>query len=552
MEAKETKIDKKIVFSILIFLIMLIAFIFEENIVQATERIGNSYLLEDGYITRIMPETKVNDFKTNLLLEETIEVIDEEGNKLEDDSIVGTGMSCNIGDKTYKLSALGDLSGDGKISITDLVKMNLHIVKINLLGNDFEKSADINGDKKTTLTDLVLLNLIQTKIKDIKEYALESANPSNPSDEKSIYVKLYDDGTLAFTTTDKLIDGKNLVKSYGNVYNQEYKEVYNVKIYAPWYEDRKDIITVDIAEIIEPKSTAYWFNGLNDLVRIDNISNLNTSNVTNMRCMFNGCWDLTSLDLSNFDTSRVTDMNGMFCACNGLTSLNLSKFDTSRVTDMSGMFSNCNNITSLDLSNFNTSNVTDMEGMFMWCTGLTSLNLNNFDTSNVLYMQTMFFQCEKLINLNLSSFNTSKVTNMESMFHGCQKLESLNLSNFDTSNVIRMESMFCDCLDLSNINLSNFNTEKVQTMKRMFMHCENLTTIDLSSFNTIGDLGDISCMFASCTKLTTIYGGDNWDIYHLEQNGNATDMFENCGTDHVTIKTNVLKSFFRNLKSQIY
>ena len=60
-----------------------------------------------------------------------------------------------------------------------------------------------------------------------------------------------------------------------------------------------------------------------------------------MNEMFFNCDGLTSLDLSNFDTSKVTDMNGMFQDCNGLTSLDLSNFDTSNVTDMHWMFDDC-------------------------------------------------------------------------------------------------------------------------------------------------------------------------------------------------------------------
>ena len=43
----------------------------------------------------------------------------------------------------------------------------------------------------------------------------------------------------------------------------------------------------------------------------------NTSNVTNMRSMFNGCESLSSLpDISKWNTSNVTDMSCMFDGCN--------------------------------------------------------------------------------------------------------------------------------------------------------------------------------------------------------------------------------------------
>jgi surface protein len=37
--------------------------------------------------------------------------------------------------------------------------------------------------------------------------------------------------------------------------------------------------------------------------------------------MFDNCQYLKSIDLSNFDTSKVTDMGGIFVGCEKLTSL---------------------------------------------------------------------------------------------------------------------------------------------------------------------------------------------------------------------------------------
>lgn len=65
---------------------------------------------------------------------------------------------------------------------------------------------------------------------------------------------------------------------------------------------------------------------------------------TSCRNMFDGCDYLKELDLSNFDTSKVTDMHYMFWDCSSLQSLDLSNFDTSEVTDMSDMFDFCSNL----------------------------------------------------------------------------------------------------------------------------------------------------------------------------------------------------------------
>ena len=157
-----------------------------------------------------------------------------------------------------------------------------------------------------------------------------------------------------------------------------------------------------------------------------NLSNFDTSQVTNMQYMFSDMTKLTTLDLSNFDTSKVTDMKYMFNEMYGLTSLNLSSFNTSNVTDMSCMFAHMFSLTSLNLSNFNTSKVTNMGAMFYDMPRLTSLDLSNFNTSNVTNMGWMFaFNGSEKIYVN-NDFNTSKLTSFSNMFKESKKLRGGN------------------------------------------------------------------------------------------------------------------------------
>jgi surface protein len=156
---------------------------------------------------------------------------------------------------------------------------------------------------------------------------------------------------------------------------------------------------------------------------------------TNTTYMFHNCQSLATLDLSNSDTSKVTDMSSMFRYCSSLTTLDVSNFDTSKVTDMRYMFGDCQSLTTLDLSNFDSSNVTDMRGMFYGCQSLTTLDLSNFDTSNVTNMNGMFNRCSSLATLDLSNFNTSNVTDTSWMFNSCSNLTNLDCSHWNVDKV---------------------------------------------------------------------------------------------------------------------
>ena len=189
------------------------------------------------------------------------------------------------------------------------------------------------------------------------------------------------------------------------------------------------------------------------------LSNFDTSKVTNMSYMFYNCSNLTSLDLSICNTSKVICIHWMFCNCSKLVSLDLSSFSTSKVTDMSHMFCNCKSLTTLDLSNFDTSRVTDMRYMFCGCLKLTSLDLSSFDTSNVTYMRWMFKCCSSLTQLDLSNFDTSKVIKMYEMFNSCSKLTTIYVSNkWNIDNVTESEEMFTGCINLPNYK--SYKTKK--------------------------------------------------------------------------------------------
>ena len=272
--------------------------------------------------------------------------------------------------------------------------------------------------------------------------------------------------------------------------------------------------------VIANQDSQGLFSNLRKLKIIQDLENLDTSQVTDMSSMFDDCWDLTNMDVSHFDTSQVTDMSSMFGRCKNLTSLDVSHFDTSRVTDMSSMFS-WTDLTNLDLSNFDTSQVTNMSGMFSW-NRFTNLDVSHFDTSRVTDMSSMFSWTD-LTNLDLSNFDTSQVTNMSGMFGVCSSLTNLDLSNFDTSQVTNMTQMFDLCLSLTDLDLSHWDTSRVTNMSEMFSQCEHLPNLDVSYFDT-SRVTDMSRMFNTCERLTNL-DLSHWDTSRVT---NMPWMFSHC------------------------
>ena len=200
--------------------------------------------------------------------------------------------------------------------------------------------------------------------------------------------------------------------------------------------------------------------------------------------------NLTNVDfLANLDTSKVTDMFSMFNGCSNLTTI--PTLNTSKVTNMRSMFNNCYDLTTIP--QLDMSKVTHMESMFSSCSNLTTIP--QLDTSNAIEMTYVFNNCSNLTTI--PQLDTSKVTNMTSMFNGCSNLTTI--PQLDMSKVTDMFSMFNGCSNLTTI--PQLDTSKVTRMRSMFNNCSNLTTIPL--LNMI-NVTDATYMFDGCTKIENI------------------------------------------------
>ena len=189
-------------------------------------------------------------------------------------------------------------------------------------------------------------------------------------------------------------------------------------------------------KIIFNSDISYFsFMNCQNLYSVD-ISQVNTSNISNMQKMFLGCIKLKKIKgLKNFNTTKVNDMSQMFDSCYELKDIDsFSNFNTSNVTSMKLMFNGCAKLKEINgIDKFDTSNVISMYGMFQNCYELEHLDLSNFDTSNTTHMKRMFYKCIKLQKISgiENLLNVIKIVNMDGMLYGCNKLKNYDLSQLD-------------------------------------------------------------------------------------------------------------------------
>lgn len=116
------------------------------------------------YITGVSPDTETSVFLKNLSVSGggTVKLLNNAGS--ENTGKVGTGNKVAVYDasgklkKTCEVVLYGDVSGDGKISIKDVMLVNRHILgKGTLKGSSFT-AGEVSRDGKLSIKDIMLIN----------------------------------------------------------------------------------------------------------------------------------------------------------------------------------------------------------------------------------------------------------------------------------------------------------------------------------------------------------------------------------------------------------
>ena len=124
----------------------------------------NKYIIEDAsdIIKNVSKQTTVTEFKNNITVVEgrTFKVFDKTGTT-EITGQIGTGMQGRVIDEYDRniinigIAVKGDITGDGEISLTDLVKVKKHLIETELLEDVYEAAGNVDGTGAITPTDLV-------------------------------------------------------------------------------------------------------------------------------------------------------------------------------------------------------------------------------------------------------------------------------------------------------------------------------------------------------------------------------------------------------------
>ena len=86
-----------------------------------------------------------------------------------------------------------------------------------------------------------------------------------------------------------------------------------------------------------------------------------------MSAMFYNCEKLEILndDISNIDTTNITDLSFLFYGCKNLKSIPNLNWNTNKLENIKAMFYDCRSLKNIpDISNWNTTNINNMSYLF--------------------------------------------------------------------------------------------------------------------------------------------------------------------------------------------
>ena len=101
-----------------------------------------------GFLTGIAPETSVKSLNDSGYTVYS-------GKQEVTSGYVGTGMTAISGSTSLAIVVTGDVNGDGRITITDVVKLQNYAANAGDLDGAAMMAGDINGDGRITITDVV-------------------------------------------------------------------------------------------------------------------------------------------------------------------------------------------------------------------------------------------------------------------------------------------------------------------------------------------------------------------------------------------------------------
>ena len=338
------------------------------------------------------------------------------------------------------------------------------------------------------LTDLTSLFMKIDNLKEI-DFSEIKTNKVKSMDKLFQDCKSLEKANLNYLDTSQIKSMKSMFEGCSNLKEVLMKEfttsntIYTDSMFENCFNLTK--IDIDYFDLTYTESAAYMFRACYQLkeVAFKNTNNKDSSSIS-FKSTFSCCYSLEYLNLDLFEKKSITKIDFMFNKCYKLKSIDLTKFETSQVTSISYLFCNCTSLKSIDIIHLDLTNVIDMSYVFSFCSSLESIDLSNFDTSKARTIGGLFFKCSSLKSIELNRYPIN-ITSINDLFNGCTSLSHVKLRVDRAASVDRV---FNNCNSLKYLDLSEFNGKGIQLYVNDFFPKDVINAIIIYDSNIIGNL----------------------------------------------------------------
>lgn len=230
------------------------------------------------------------------------------------------------------------------------------------------------------------------------------------------------------------------------------------------FPDGAGIKEIEITGTIQ----GFKFNNAGDrakLLRIDDAEGLTPLSGGDGALAFRGCVNLEYADVSNTDTSLLTDCFGWFWSCSNLTYLDATNLSTALNTRIGAFIRSCGSITEIIGTNtWDTSNCTKFVYFAQGATNLTTLDVSTWNTGSCDNFGRFIQNCSNLITLDVSNWDVSNGIDFLEFAQNATSLTTLDVSTWDVSNAAKLTSFAINCPSLTVLDIRNWDVRKMTEM----------------------------------------------------------------------------------------
>lgn len=298
-----------------------------------------------------------------------------------------------------------------------------------------------------------------------------------------------------------------------------------------------------------------------------NVLQDNTGIGLGLQKMFQGATAFNQrLGLGNWVITSVRSLNNMFNGCTSITDNALSginNWDTSNITDMQCIFKDCNDASFVKpgISYWNTNSLNDMNSMFYGASNFNENISTKYDISNDLIVwdvsgaadkQQVFLNAHGFNNGDLSgqsnnplNWNIGQANNLQQMFSGATSFNqpidfshviidmsggnTYQYKQWDVSGVKRMGQLFNGCTSF-NQSISNWNTSKVTKMIEMFKNASNFNQPLIWQTDSVDNMRSMFEGASSFNQNLSYRLVNNNHVWNMENVKNIQDMFKDASS----------------------